>query len=77
MWQGGKCPSTDDSGRTKQGDFKGPAAVFVCFDAATWNNNSCRITKGEDRMLKTEEELPLNFVVEGCVFSGLVSARLK
>lgn len=47
------------------------------FDAATWNNNSFRITKGEEWMLKREEELPLNRVVEGRVFSVLVSPPLK
>lgn len=43
------------------------------FDAAILNNNSLRITKGEDELLKREEELPLNHVVENSIFSGLVS----
>lgn len=48
------------------------------FDAATLNNNSLRIiTKGEGGLLEREEELPLNHVVEGRVFSVLVNPPLK
>lgn len=47
------------------------------FDAGTWNKNSLGITKGEDGLLKREEDLPLNHVVEGRVFSVLVSPPLK
>jgi len=49
----------------------------VYFDATTWNNNSLRIAKGEDGLLKREEELPLNRMVKGRVFSVLVSPPLK
>lgn len=49
----------------------------MCFDAATWNNNSHRITKSEDEVLKRGEELLLNDAVEGRVFSVLVSIHLK
>lgn len=49
----------------------------MCSDAATWNNNSNKITKSEDEVLKRGEELPLNDAVEGRVFSVLVSIHLK
>jgi len=61
----------------KWGGFRGPAAVFMSFDVATWNNNSRRITKSEDEVLKRGEELLLNDAVEGQVFSVLVSTHLK
>lgn len=41
------------------------------FDATILNNNSLRITKGEDELLKREEELPLNHVVENSISLGL------
>lgn len=46
-------------------------------DTTTLNNNSLRITRGKDGLLKRAEELPLNHVVEGRVFSVLVSPLLK
>jgi len=49
----------------------------MSFDVATWNNNSRRITKSEDEVLKRGEELLLNDAVEGQVFSVLVSTHLK